>query len=161
MVTRAALEIGAWSFFGIWCLGFGICPAGLNRRWAVLAFFMSWPRREKVAMAQGNSALLILNQKAVPTTVEKPTIEKETKSEDELDLPWQVVVHNDPVNLMTYVTMVFQRVFGYPREKAERHMLEVHHKGRSILWSGLRERAELYVQQLHGYLLLATLEKVS
>ena len=89
-----------------------------------------------------------------------PTIEKETETKEELDLPWQVVVHNDPVNLMTYVTMVFQRVFGYPREKAERHMLEVHQKGRSILWSGVRERAELYVQQLHGYLLLATLEKV-
>lgn len=96
---------------------------------------------------------------AAPSTVDKPTIEKETRSEEELDLPWQVVVHNDPVNLMSYVTMVFQRVFGYPREKAERHMLEVHHKGRSILWSGMRERAELYVQQLHGYLLLATLEK--
>jgi len=92
------------------------------------------------------------------TTVE-PTIEKETRSEEDLDVPWQVVVHNDPVNLMSYVTMVFQRVFGYPREKAERHMLEVHHNGRSILWSGMRERAELYVQQLHGYLLLATLEK--
>ena len=92
------------------------------------------------------------------TTVE-PTIEKETRSEEDLDIPWQVVVHNDPVNLMSYVTMVFQRVFGYPREKAERHMLEVHHNGRSILWSGMRERAELYVQQLHGYLLLATLEK--
>ena len=90
-----------------------------------------------------------------------PTIEKETETQEELDLPWQVVVHNDPVNLMTYVTMVFQRVFGYPREKAERHMLEVHQKGRSILWSGVRERAELYVQQLHGYLLLATLEKVN
>jgi ATP-dependent Clp protease adaptor protein ClpS len=92
-------------------------------------------------------------------TVDKPTVEKETSSEEDLDLPWQVVVHNDPVNLMNYVTMVFQRVFGYPREKAERHMLEVHHNGRSILWSGMRERAELYVQQLHGYLLLATLEK--
>ena len=77
----------------------------------------------------------------------------------DLDVPWQVVVHNDPVNLMSYVTMVFQRVFGYPREKAERHMMEVHQKGQSILWSGMRERAELYVQQLHGYLLLATLEK--
>ena len=96
---------------------------------------------------------------AGPSTVDKPTIEKETRSEEDLDLPWQVVVHNDPVNLMSYVTMVFQRVFGYPREKAERHMLEVHHNGRSILWSGMRERAELYVQQLHGYLLLATLEK--
>jgi ATP-dependent Clp protease adaptor protein ClpS len=96
---------------------------------------------------------------AGPSTIDKPTIEKETRSEEDLDLPWQVVVHNDPVNLMSYVTMVFQRVFGYPREKAERHMLEVHHQGRSILWSGMRERAELYVQQLHGYLLLATLEK--
>lgn len=96
---------------------------------------------------------------AAPPTVDEPTIEKETRSKEDVDLPWQVVVHNDPVNLMSYVTMVFQRVFGYPREKAERHMLEVHHKGRSILWSGMRERAELYVQQLHGYLLLATLEK--
>jgi ATP-dependent Clp protease adaptor protein ClpS len=100
------------------------------------------------------------NEKAGTITTAEPTIEKETRSEEDLDVPWQVVVHNDPVNLMSYVTMVFQRVFGYPREKAERHMLEVHHKGRSVLWSGMRERAELYVQQLHGYLLLATLEKV-
>src|SRR2546430_9633866 len=95
------------------------------------------------------------------TTVEAPVRESETRAEEELDLPWQVVVHNDPVNLMTYVTMVFQRVFGYPREKAERHMLEVHQKGRSILWSGVRERAEFYVQQLQSYLLLATLEKIT
>jgi ATP-dependent Clp protease adaptor protein ClpS len=92
-------------------------------------------------------------------TIAEPT--KETESDEDLDIPWQVVVHNDPVNLMSYVTMVFQRVFGYPREKAERHMLEVHYKGRSVLWAGMREPAELYVQQLHGYLLLATLEKLS
>jgi ATP-dependent Clp protease adaptor protein ClpS len=101
-----------------------------------------------------------LSSSTEASTISLPTIEKETRSDEALDVPWQVVVHNDPVNLMSYVTMVFQRVFGYPREKAERHMLEVHHKGRSILWSGMRERAELYVQQLHGYLLLATLEKV-
>jgi ATP-dependent Clp protease adaptor protein ClpS len=95
------------------------------------------------------------------TTIERPAIEKETRPDENLDIPWLVIVHNDPVNLMSYVTMVFQRVFGYPREKAERHMLEVHHKGRSVLWSGMRERAELYVQQLHGYLLLATLEKAT
>ena len=94
-------------------------------------------------------------------SVENPAIEQETRTAEELDLPWQVVVHNDPVNLMTYVTMVFQRVFGLPREKAELHMLEVHQQGRSVLWSGVRERAELYVQQLHGYLLLATLERTS
>ena len=99
----------------------------------------------------------VFDETASITTAE-PT--KETRSEEDLGLPWQVVVHNDPVNLMSYVTMVFQRVFRYPREKAERHMLEVHHKGRSILWAGMREPAELYVQELHGYLLLATLEKV-
>ena len=92
--------------------------------------------------------------------VKSPELIEETETEEAIDLPWQVVVHNDPVNLMTYVTMVFQKVFGYPREKAERHMLEVHQKGRSILWSGMRERAEFYVQQLHGYLLLATIERV-
>ena len=91
---------------------------------------------------------------------EAPVIEKNEKTKSETQLPWNVIVHNDPVNLMSYVTMVFQRVFGYPRDKAEKHMLEVHHNGRSILWSGVRERAELYVQQLHGYLLLATIEKV-
>jgi ATP-dependent Clp protease adaptor protein ClpS len=94
-------------------------------------------------------------------SVENPAIEQETRTAEELDIPWQVVVHNDPVNLMTYVTMVFQKVFGLPREKAEQHMLEVHQQGRSILWSGMRERAELYVQQLHGYLLLATIERTS
>ena len=93
--------------------------------------------------------------------VSNPTITEETKTAEELDLPWQVVVHNDPVNLMSYVTMAFQKVFGYPREKAEMHMLEVHRQGRSILWSGVRERAELFVQQLHGYLLLATIERVN
>lgn len=93
--------------------------------------------------------------------VEMPTIEKQEATSNEIQMPWNVVVHNDPVNLMSYVTMVFQRVFGYPRERAEKHMLEVHHNGRSILWSGVRERAELYVQQLHGYLLLATVEKVA
>ena len=107
------------------------------------------------------AGIAILPKDATPSTIGAPTIEKETRTEEALDLPWHVVVHNDPVNLMSYVTMVFQRVFGYPRDKAERHMLEVHQQGRSILWSGMQERAELYVQQLHGYLLLATIEKVS
>jgi ATP-dependent Clp protease adaptor protein ClpS len=98
---------------------------------------------------------------SVEFSIESPTIEQETRSAEERDLPWQVVVHNDPVNLMSYVTMVFQKVFGLTKENAERHMLEVHQQGRSILWSGMRERAELYVQQLHGYLLLATLERTS
>ena len=77
----------------------------------------------------------------------------------DLDVPWNVVVHNDPVNLMSYVTRVFQKVLGFAREQAERHMLEVHQKGRSVVWTGAREQAELYVQQLQSHLLLTTLER--
>jgi len=129
----------------------------------MLAFLMTWQPSQETAGGLGGSANVTLSVSAevAGPAVGEPGIEKETRSKEGVDLPWQVVVHNDPINLMTYVTMVFQRVFGYPRERAERHMLEVHHKGRSILWSGMRERAELYVQQLHGYLLLATLEKVN
>ncbi len=92
---------------------------------------------------------------ASPDLLESP----ETALREELDRPWLVVVHNDPVNLMSYVTMVFRRFFGWTSEKAEQHMMEVHHKGRSVVWSGGREQAELYVQQLHGFLLLASMEK--
>jgi ATP-dependent Clp protease adaptor protein ClpS len=84
---------------------------------------------------------------------------EETEIETLLDLPWNVVVHNDPINLMSYVTRVFQVVFGFSKERATKHMLEVHHKGRSIVWNGAREKAETYVQQLHSHLLLATIEK--
>ena len=85
--------------------------------------------------------------------------EEQTRTEEALDIPWNVVVHNDPINLMEYVARVFMAVFAFSRQKAEIHMLEVHQKGRSIVWTGARERAELFVQQLHTYLLLATIEK--
>ena len=87
------------------------------------------------------------------------TVEKESSASTALDVPWSVIVHNDPVNLMTYVTMVFQRVFGFSKERAQKHMMEVHQLGRSIVWTGVREPAESYVEQLQSYLLLATLEK--
>jgi ATP-dependent Clp protease adaptor protein ClpS len=127
----------------------------------VIAFFYERSAiSEKADRKKGIPVTITMEmERGSTSTVEAPTHDTETKDKEELDVPWQVVVHNDPVNLMTYVTMVFQRVFGYPREKAERHMLEVHQKGRSILWCGVRERAEFYVQQLHGHLLLATLEK--
>ena len=89
--------------------------------------------------------------------IETPEIK--TKDKSDLDPGWHVVVHNDPVNLMNYVTLIFQRVFGFNRSRAEKHMMEVHKKGRSIVWTGNREKAELYLQQLHSHLLLATLEK--
>jgi ATP-dependent Clp protease adaptor protein ClpS len=92
----------------------------------------------------------------MPTkTIELPEVESETA----LTQPWNVVVHNDPVNLMSYVAMVFRRVFGLTKERAQKHMLEVHEQGRSILWTGEREKAEFFVQNLHNYLLLATIER--
>jgi ATP-dependent Clp protease adaptor protein ClpS len=85
----------------------------------------------------------------------------EAESEVDLDTPWHVVVSDDPVNLMNFVTLVFRRVFGYSEEKATQHMLEVHQLGESVVWTGQREKAEHYVHQLQSYQLLATLRKTS
>jgi ATP-dependent Clp protease adaptor protein ClpS len=78
-----------------------------------------------------------------------------------LDRPWVTVVWNDPVNLMSYVTYVFETYFGYPRQKAEKLMLEVHHDGRSTVSNGSREEMERDVQAMHEYGLWATLEKAT
>ena len=75
------------------------------------------------------------------------------------DRPWVTIVWDDPVNLMTYVTWVFQKLFGYSREKAEKLMLDVHHKGRAVVSSGARERMEHDAAQLHAYGLWATVER--
>ena len=81
------------------------------------------------------------------------------KAKEHRSTPWNVIVHNDPINLMSYVTMVFMRVFGYPRPRAHTLMIEGHNLGRSLVCSGGHEQAEHYVHQLHGYQLLATMEK--
>ena len=86
----------------------------------------------------------------------------ETPDIDEVpaaDRPWLTIVHNDPVNLMNYVTWVFQKLFGYSREKAEKLMLDVHHKGRAIVSSGARERMEHDASRLHAYGLWATVDQ--
>jgi ATP-dependent Clp protease adaptor protein ClpS len=72
--------------------------------------------------------------------------------------PWRVVVLNDPVNTMSYVVLVFRKVFGFPEPTARRHMMEVHELGRSVVWSGLREQAELYAFALQQWHLTAVLE---
>lgn len=76
-----------------------------------------------------------------------------------LDSPWHVIIHNDPVNLMSYVAHVIRKIFGYTDKEAQRLMLQVHQEGRSQVWTGRREKAEHYVRELHGHQLLATLEK--
>ena len=87
--------------------------------------------------------------------------EEETKASAELASAWNILVFDDPVNLMEYVTKVLQKVFGYPREQAEDLMLTIHTAGKALVWTGAREPAELYVQQLHGFQLQASLEKAS
>jgi ATP-dependent Clp protease adaptor protein ClpS len=77
------------------------------------------------------------------------------------DRPWLVIVWNDPINLMSYVTYVFQKLFGYSLDQATKLMLDVHHKGRAVVSSGARERAELDVFRLHEYGLWATMEQAS
>ncbi|MDQ1751709.1 MAG: ATP-dependent Clp protease adaptor protein ClpS [Pseudonocardiales bacterium] len=77
------------------------------------------------------------------------------------DRPWVTVVWNDPVNLMSYVTHVFMKVFGYPKEKATALMLDVHQKGKAIVSSGPRERMEGDTATLHGYGLWATVQRDS
>jgi ATP-dependent Clp protease adaptor protein ClpS len=89
-----------------------------------------------------------------------PTEVEEHTSQDQLDpdRPWIVLVWNDPINLMSYVTFVFQKLFGYSIEKATALMLDVHHKGRAVVSSGPRERAELDVFRLHEHGLWATMQ---
>lgn len=76
------------------------------------------------------------------------------------DTPWNVIVWNDPVNLMTYVVYVFRSHFGYSRARAEELMLQVHHNGKAIVFTGPREDAEKHTQAMHAWGLLATFEKV-
>ncbi|MGO9027759.1 MAG: ATP-dependent Clp protease adapter ClpS [Acidimicrobiales bacterium] len=75
------------------------------------------------------------------------------------DRPWLVIVWNDPINLMSFVTFVFQKLFGYSKEKATKLMMDVHVKGRAVVASGTRERAELDVYRLHEHGLWATMEQ--
>lgn len=77
------------------------------------------------------------------------------------DLPWMVIVWNDPINTTFYVTFVFQKLFGFSKKKAERLMLDVHEKGRAVVSSGDRTEAEADVHKLHGAGLWATMEQQS
>lgn len=96
---------------------------------------------------------------ATPQVV--PDVEREEQSRPKSDLEpgWLVICWNDPVNLMTYVTHVFQVVFGWDRQKAEFHMIQVHKQGKSVLARTTMEKAEHYVHQLQKYTLHATMER--
>jgi ATP-dependent Clp protease adaptor protein ClpS len=88
-----------------------------------------------------------------PVEAERPESDEKIRP----DKPWVTIVWNDPINLMSYVTYVFQEYFGYPREKATKLMLDVHHKGKAVVSTGSREEMERDVAAMHGYGLWATL----
>lgn len=90
-----------------------------------------------------------------PVEVDEPTGDEALDAER----PWVVLVWNDPINLMDYVTYVFQKLFGYSLEKATSLMLDVHHKGRAVVSSGAREQAEMDVFRLHEHGLWATMQQ--
>ena len=90
-----------------------------------------------------------------PVELDQP----ETEDLTFLDRPWVTIVWNDPVNLMSYVTYVFQTYFGYSRQKSQKLMMEVHHDGKSVVSAGSREEMERDVQAMHEYGLWATMEK--
>lgn len=94
------------------------------------------------------------------TTKEQEQTKTDTRAKTSVARPWNVIVHDDPVTLMSYVTRVFMQVFGYPETKAQKLMLEVHKQGRSIVWTGGREQAEVYAQKLQAHHLLTSLEQV-
>ena len=90
-----------------------------------------------------------------PQKVDEPVHDEEVVP----DVPWIALVWNDPVNLMTYVVFVFQKLFGYSREHATRLMMQVHHEGKAVVSSGAREKIEADVARLHAYGLWATMQK--
>jgi ATP-dependent Clp protease adaptor protein ClpS len=90
-----------------------------------------------------------------PVRIEEP----EQREAPQDDRPWIVIVWNDPVNLMTYVTLVFQKLFGYSKAKAERLMLQVHNDGKAVVSNGTREKAEHDVARLHAAGLWATMQQ--
>lgn len=95
----------------------------------------------------------------LPMVLPKTDQDTKTDPRDAFEPGYLVICWNDPVNLMDFVTHVFQKVFGWTRQKAEHHMLEVHQKGKSLLTRESFEKAEHYVHQLQAYGLHATMER--
>jgi ATP-dependent Clp protease adaptor protein ClpS len=93
-----------------------------------------------------------------PLEVQEPDVDQIVDELIDEDRPWVVIVWNDPINLMSYVAFVFRKLFGYSEEKANKLMMDVHHKGRAVVASGTRSEAERDVGRLHSYGLWATME---
>ena len=90
-----------------------------------------------------------------PAELDEPSVDEAGQTQS----PWVTIVWNDPINLMSYVSYVFQQYFGYSRVKAEKLMLDVHHKGKAVVSAGSREEMERDTEAMHGYGLWATVQK--
>lgn len=90
-----------------------------------------------------------------PAELDEPSLDEAAQTQS----PWVTIVWNDPINLMSYVSYVFQQYFGYSRPKAEKLMLDVHHKGKAVVSNGSREEMERDAEAMHGYGLWATVQK--
>ena len=95
------------------------------------------------------------------STTESPAADVAVDEQLDTDKPWIVLVWNDPINLMSYVSFIFQKLFGYSKEKADLLMLDVHEKGRAVVSTGSREHAEMDVFRLHEHGLWATMQQDS
>ena len=93
------------------------------------------------------------------TEVAEPSVDIATDEVVDLQVPWVVIVWNDPINLMSYVSFVLQKLFGYPKAKADILMMDVHEKGRDVVSNGPREKAEIDVFRLHEHGLWATMQQ--
>jgi ATP-dependent Clp protease adaptor protein ClpS len=112
------------------------------------------------AMAGSGNTRWVGNAGGVGTETLPGTVEEtRDKVSEAFAKQWNVIVWNDPVNLMTYVVFVFMKVLGFPKEKATKHMLEVHRNGKSIVATETREKAELYHQQIQAHGLIVTIEQ--
>ena len=92
-----------------------------------------------------------------PAEIQQPDVDEST--DVDTDSPWVAIVWNDPINLMSYVSYVFRKLFGYSQAKADELMLDVHEKGRAVVTNGSREKVELDVFRLHEHGLWATMEQ--
>ena len=117
-----------------------------------------WPRTERTTVVRAVTRPVSV---VPPETAPLGDLETILGEDTTTDRPWLVIVWNDPINLMSYVTFVLQKLFGYSKDKATALMLDVHHKGRAVVSSGSRERAELDVYRLHEHGLWATMEQSS
>ena len=98
-----------------------------------------------------------MTQASMPDIDER--LDEDVGEDVDTERPWIVLVWNDPINLMSYVAFVFRKLFGYSRQKADKLMLDVHHKGRAVVSSGTREKAEMDVFRLHEHGLWATMQQ--